>query len=1483
MGIPILGIVGWAIVPHQATKHGLGILHRLLYNSFRIIPPKPGTLEYQRHYRYTFAVVVLGYLLYTLVQSSNGMQPNFYQFLGVGPSADDNTLKLAFRQFAKRFHPDRVGPQGEAHFILVRDAFEAVKNPTVRFAYDRFGPDVLTWKHCTTVGEYLRHGLMQSIGYHAVTLIILVFWTAVGETSPVAFWRYLLYFALFALEFSFLVSPSPPLTPSGLLLGPPGSEPSRRSLLHALFPQRVAYQHVLFLHQLFLFMSIALTRVAPQFFPDPSKVTEAMTHRLVQVASAVDREASQLLHTELHTIQPSAPQIPLSRLRPVANPAPEVMDLLSQEMEKMIIETSLKQEVGPLQSLWEAAIERGRAALAILSTPTPTPRKPTTSIFEFPRPLSPFRMSPAKFGGDGTAVLANGHAHAHPTGNGKVPGRMSPPPVPTDRPLPAVANATCQPSTSTVMNVFNPKILDASIRDVALHLSDNQKADLLIHALGNLSRDDAASRAVFENAIQSVLQVDALSAHNTARARILRAKRRLLSGYQRGAQEDLQAALAAEPDNPEAKALLHNRSVSVEKLLAPMPTKKPDFSPEIWREIALFLPRKDLKTLLFVPNMLSRVASQLLFRKLDLHLSIPPDHEEGTLLTYARRTADILSRVIVDPAFGGFVRTLRVYSYAVGRDDSMAFQIGMLSNALHKFTNLRNVAISALSENSIPLLRVFQHSSVRLRGLALVCPDAPVDLSTFECKTLHHISYSTREGNPSSVRSFISQNGALRTVSLHNMSWIFPSDALALRNLTSISFSGHFPANSTAFADILVNGRQLDSLSITCTLECLPAAQFRANPGCLPFLRHFGLTVCGATRKVGSSDLFPAVADFLRARSELRSVVLVVREEADQRTCGFDAAVWGVLPSLGRLRALTITYPRDLAASLAAWLVPRSVLALTLDHVSAPRDPISFLDQLRPGIPPSLRYAGLADFSSRSVRGIVEHGFPMVRVVRLGTSHWHVTRGIDGGIADVLPSPAKGPAALYEWLEWLGCEDAAATLDVSCRLCQLSFLRYSKPVALDRTPRAPKMVPVSNSAKNSETYFHTRKFVTPFKTQRSQWSLRQPFGFRSISVPQATIGYNHEGKIDQGITHLLVDGDATLFDSGAAVHVSYFRNDDVVDCVENRAMDALECLDWNTTLKILTQVEIRKGWTTNVTLKTRSDGSLELKPTMHKHHFVGEPLADVILPSIERISISAIRLLYDHECAWDVFKVQLLGDNSKEFIFKRGNLLEELKFFSPLPESKHLIRPTHAVVDESGCLRGMLLDHHPKGDLSFMYSSYRPTPNWLTIPSSEGDVPPPALTEEALFPPEVKLAWAYDIVDALEWLHERNIFWGDLTSQNVVLCDDGRCRLIDYFPDPGAWSPIFSPPELTPRGPRLEQDLAMTPARDVFNLGMTLWSVMEEISTFKREPEYVRPALPWRETTPGWFVDLVHSCIATDPAERPSASSVREVLLSHLA
>src|ERR1700761_7878441 len=43
------------------------------------------------------------------------------------------------------------------------------------------------WTQCSTIGEFLHHGLIQSVGYHVVAVAVLVFWTAIGDTSPVAF------------------------------------------------------------------------------------------------------------------------------------------------------------------------------------------------------------------------------------------------------------------------------------------------------------------------------------------------------------------------------------------------------------------------------------------------------------------------------------------------------------------------------------------------------------------------------------------------------------------------------------------------------------------------------------------------------------------------------------------------------------------------------------------------------------------------------------------------------------------------------------------------------------------------------------------------------------------------------------------------------------------------------------------------------------------------------------------------------------------------------------------------------------------------------------------------------------------------------------------------------------------------------------------------------------------------------------------------
>ena len=66
---------------------------------------------------------------------------DYYDVLGVQRGATDQDLKSAFRKFAKEFHPDRnPGDKGaEQKFKDVSEAYEVLKDPQKRAAYDQFG------------------------------------------------------------------------------------------------------------------------------------------------------------------------------------------------------------------------------------------------------------------------------------------------------------------------------------------------------------------------------------------------------------------------------------------------------------------------------------------------------------------------------------------------------------------------------------------------------------------------------------------------------------------------------------------------------------------------------------------------------------------------------------------------------------------------------------------------------------------------------------------------------------------------------------------------------------------------------------------------------------------------------------------------------------------------------------------------------------------------------------------------------------------------------------------------------------------------------------------------------------------------------------------------------------------------------------------------------------------------------------------------
>jgi len=65
---------------------------------------------------------------------------DYYELLGVGRDADEQTLKKAFRRLARQLHPDvSEEPDAETRFREVTEAYEVLSNSETRALYDRYG------------------------------------------------------------------------------------------------------------------------------------------------------------------------------------------------------------------------------------------------------------------------------------------------------------------------------------------------------------------------------------------------------------------------------------------------------------------------------------------------------------------------------------------------------------------------------------------------------------------------------------------------------------------------------------------------------------------------------------------------------------------------------------------------------------------------------------------------------------------------------------------------------------------------------------------------------------------------------------------------------------------------------------------------------------------------------------------------------------------------------------------------------------------------------------------------------------------------------------------------------------------------------------------------------------------------------------------------------------------------------------------------
>ncbi|KAI1808109.1 hypothetical protein F4811DRAFT_502933 [Daldinia bambusicola] len=318
-GNNLLSLLGWMFLPNLVTGWVQSIYYGLTIRAGDR-KPAPNSPRYIEHRRRIHILVVSLYLLYTIYEADYELRRagTFYTDLGVPLSASERDIKSRFRRLAALHHPDKLMSSGSANgngnadgadfFMHLKTASDTLVDPARRFAYERFGPEIVGWKHCVTVRDFVVRGAQVLIPYYGFAAVAMYVLGLLGYLEWGRYWRWLTLVVLCVFELHTITRPSFPRF-LGALVNP---------LLTRFFdhPPYLPFQAIALARKLSITLYIAFSQIGPLLQPPsqrggggagaggkPAEASEKALlqslERLEHTARSMDVDAARLMELEM--------------------------------------------------------------------------------------------------------------------------------------------------------------------------------------------------------------------------------------------------------------------------------------------------------------------------------------------------------------------------------------------------------------------------------------------------------------------------------------------------------------------------------------------------------------------------------------------------------------------------------------------------------------------------------------------------------------------------------------------------------------------------------------------------------------------------------------------------------------------------------------------------------------------------------------------------------------------------------------------------------------------------------------------------------------------------------------------------------------------------------------------------------------------------------------------------------------------------------